>query len=80
MFRAILSKEEFLEWYEDVPQYDFEPGQEPDLQKIKELDHNLSDLQFQKEQKQKEYTVMMENFERKKKLLQAPTDEETRQL
>jgi hypothetical protein len=26
LFRIILTKEEFLEWYEDVPQYDFEEG------------------------------------------------------
>ena len=76
LFRIILTKEEFLEWYEDVPQYDFEEGQEPDLQKIRDQEYNQSDLTFQKEQRQKEYSSMMENFERKKKLMQAPSDEE----
>lgn len=46
MFREVLSKEEFLEWYEDVPQYDFELGQEPDLKKIKENDINSTDLKY----------------------------------
>ena len=51
MFKGILSREEFLEWYTDVPQYVFEEGQEPNIRRIIEKTKNRGDLEYEIDEK-----------------------------
>ena len=72
LFMHFMKKEDFLEWYKDVPQYQFDMGQEPDIDLIENFTLNSSDLPLDKTQKKnklKELEMKSKEFlERRKEV------------